>query len=120
MEFQFLDSKHYAQDQSINEGNKVLQLCSFQEEAFSKVGRELDMGDDIEELLKQSGFQNVTHRRQPVPLGAWPKEKTLVWNYREQEYVLLTSSHRKGSVYFGFVSSKKDLRALPLNRYVKY
>jgi hypothetical protein len=87
VEFQLLDSKHYARDESINEGNRVLQLYNLQTEALSKVGRKLDVGDDIEEFLKQAGFQNVTHRRWPVPLGGWPKNKTLVWNYREQECV---------------------------------
>lgn len=104
MEFQELDLKHFSQDNSMKEGNKVLELYNLQSEALSNLGRKLDVGDYIEELLHQHGFQNIVHRRYRVPLGIWPKDKKLVGIYLDED-ILLTCSHRNQSVIFGIQNS---------------
>ena len=100
MEFQELDLKHFSQDNSLTEGNKVLELYNLQSEALSNLGRKLDVGDYIEELLHQRGFQNIVHRRFQVPLGIWPKDKKWVGIYLDDD-ILLICSHRNQSVIFG-------------------
>jgi hypothetical protein len=46
--------------------------------ACEKVGRPLGMGPKLKGLVEETGFTKVGHRTIPLPLGIWPKDKTLV------------------------------------------
>lgn len=47
-------------------------------EACDRIGRTLDPGPLLEGWVRDAGFQNVHHRRFPLPIGTWPKDRRMV------------------------------------------
>lgn len=49
-------------------------LC---QQAMGKFGMDLGVGSRVGDYLTKAGFINVTHVRRKVPVGTWPKDKTM-------------------------------------------
>lgn len=94
LEFQELDSEFYSQDRSLKDDNKVHELRRLQQKALSRLGRKLNVVDDVKELLLEHGFHSIEHRRFPVPLGMWPKRKTLVWLFSRRAHFTNKSTQK--------------------------
>ena len=73
-----MDFRLYAQDASPEESHSLLELDHLLREAFSNLGRELDVADHFENLLRDHGFRNIQHRRISIPMGFWPEAKEFV------------------------------------------
>ena len=80
VEFHELSPRLVKEDGSIVQGYHVFQLYDHLKQGFVELGREFDVGDDLEGLLCQAGFSNVQHHCFPVPLGSWPEGKDKVWS----------------------------------------
>ncbi|KAF7194911.1 Secondary metabolism regulator LAE1 [Pseudocercospora fuligena] len=76
-EFQDLDLHNYSEDNSIPEGNKVLELYKNVIEGCEKVGRTACPGPHLKKWMEEAGFNNVTEHIFKLPLGPWPKDMTL-------------------------------------------
>lgn len=47
------------------------------QQAMGKFGMDLSLGSTVGDYLTKAGFINVTQVRRKVPLGTWPKDKTM-------------------------------------------
>lgn len=77
-ECQDLDLHNYSEDNSIPEGNKVIELYKNVMAGCEKVGRTACPGPHLKKWMEEAGFRNVTEHIFKLPLGPWPKDMTLV------------------------------------------
>lgn len=78
VEFQDVDTRLYSEDNTIGPDNKVREMLDLLRHACDRVGRTLDPGPQLEGWVRDAGFQNVRHRRFPLPIGTWPKDRRMV------------------------------------------
>jgi len=78
VEFQDFDLHNYSQDNSIPPDNKVMELYNLILEGCDKIGRTASPGQDLESLVRETGFVNIGHKIFKLPLGTWPKDERLV------------------------------------------
>lgn len=55
----------------------MVQYYNLAQQAMGKFGMDLGQGSTVGDYLTQAGFINVTQVRRKVPLGTWPKDKTM-------------------------------------------
>jgi hypothetical protein len=67
-----------SQDNTIPKDYKPQEMLLFLNTACEKVGRPLGLGPKLKGWVEEAGFVNVGHGIVPLPLGIWPKDKTLV------------------------------------------
>ena len=78
VEFQDFDLHNYSQDNSIPPDNKVKEWYDTLLEGCDRIGRTASPGTQLETWARDAGFVNVHHKKFKLPLGPWPKDKTLV------------------------------------------
>ena len=78
VEFQDFDLHNYSEDDSINPGNKVLELYNLILEGCEKVGRTAAPGKNLKGWVEAAGFKNVQEEIFRLPVGPWPKDPQLV------------------------------------------
>ncbi|KAN0121973.1 TAM domain methyltransferase [Hyaloscypha variabilis] len=66
-----------SQDNTIPKDYKPQEMLLFLNTACEKVGRPLGLGPKLKGWVEEAGFVNVGHGIVPLPLGIWPKDKTL-------------------------------------------
>ncbi|KAK4159806.1 putative methyltransferase [Cladorrhinum sp. PSN259] len=79
IEFQESVGMPYCDDGSLPDPDKdVLRefylLCN---EAVGKFGMDLNRGANVGEFLEKAGFVNITCVKRKVPVGVWPRDKTM-------------------------------------------
>ncbi|KAL2217477.1 S-adenosyl-L-methionine-dependent methyltransferase [Thermoascus aurantiacus ATCC 26904] len=77
VEFQDVDTRLYSEDNTIGPDNKVREMLDLLRHACDRIGRTLDPGPQLEGWVRDAGFQNVRHRRFPLPIGTWPKDRRM-------------------------------------------
>lgn len=78
VEFQDYDTACISQDDSMPKDYKVAEMLGLLRGALDSIGRLLDPGPHLKGWVEEAGFENVTHRILPLPVGIWPKEKKMV------------------------------------------
>ncbi len=78
VEFQDYDTACVSQDNTIPKDYKVAEMLSFLREACDSIGRLLDPGPRLKGWVEDAGFENITQRIIPLPVGIWPKDKKMV------------------------------------------
>ncbi|KAK0721631.1 S-adenosyl-L-methionine-dependent methyltransferase [Lasiosphaeria miniovina] len=78
VEFQESYGMPFCDDGSMDEERDVMKqyfaLCG---EAMARFGLQLDLGSRVGEYLERAGFVNVACVRKKLPVGTWPRDKTL-------------------------------------------
>ncbi|OAP59063.1 hypothetical protein AYL99_06361 [Fonsecaea erecta] len=77
VEFQDFDIDYYSQDGSLSDKHAIKRWQVLCMEAAAKVGRTLTVGRQLERWVREASFTNVQAVKVPVPIGPWPKDKTL-------------------------------------------
>ncbi|KIW58038.1 hypothetical protein, variant [Exophiala xenobiotica] len=77
VEFQDFDLHNYSQDNSIPPDNKVKEWYDTLLEGCDRIGRTASPGPRLEMWARDAGFVNIQHKKFKLPLGPWPKDKTL-------------------------------------------
>ncbi|RDW81933.1 hypothetical protein BP6252_03045 [Coleophoma cylindrospora] len=77
VEFQDFDTTCRSQDDSIPDNYHVAEMLSLLRGACDKIERRLDPGPHLEGWVRDAGFENITHKVIPLPLGLWPKDKKM-------------------------------------------
>ena len=67
----------YSEDGS-NDHTKLREWNVMFRDAAAQGGRIVQPGLFLEQWVKEAGFEDVYHERVRLPLGTWPKDKTLV------------------------------------------
>lgn len=78
VEFQDYDTVCYSQDNTLPENYKIAEMLTLLRGACNTVGRELDPGPRLKTWVQEAGFENITQKILPCPVGVWPKEKKMV------------------------------------------
>ncbi|KAL3422601.1 hypothetical protein PVAG01_06757 [Phlyctema vagabunda] len=77
VEFQDYDTACISQDGTMKPDYKVAEMLSLLRGACNTIGRLLDPGPHLKGWVQDAGFENITHRIVPFPVGLWPKERKL-------------------------------------------
>lgn len=72
------DTSCKSQDNTIPKNYKVAEMLNLLTGACDKIGRKLGIGPNLKGWVEEAGFANVGHKILPLPVGIWPKDKTLV------------------------------------------
>jgi hypothetical protein len=96
VEFQDYEPMYASDDGSLRPEHNTYKWISTLLEASRKNNREPNPGPLLESWLREAGFVNVRHYQMKVPVGPWPKHRTLV----RTNYLLCfredaNSGHRK-------------------------
>ena len=67
-----------SQDNTIPKNYKPQEMLNWLSTACDKIGRPLGVGPKLKGWIEEAGFTNVGHIVIALPLGIWPKDKTLV------------------------------------------
>jgi hypothetical protein len=78
VEFQDYDTACVSQDNTIPKDYKVAEMLSLLRGACDSIGRLLDPGPRLKGWVETAGFENITQRIIPLPVGIWPKDKKMV------------------------------------------
>ena len=70
--------KIYASDGSLSEDNPLCQWNRDILKAANMIGREPNPGPFLAGFLRDAGFELVKEEVYRVPIGIWPKDKTMV------------------------------------------
>ena len=65
-------------DNSVTPETSIGQFNSTIVGLAQEMNQEMDPGPKLEGWMKDSGFQEITVKRCPLPMGTWPKDKHLV------------------------------------------
>lgn len=76
MEFQEWEMKTISEDQS-TKGTWIENYYKIINEEYSKIGRPIDIGPNLESWLHDAGFKNIRVEKYLVPMGIWPKDEAL-------------------------------------------
>ncbi|KAF6785947.1 methyltransferase domain-containing protein [Colletotrichum sojae] len=79
LELNDMDLVPVADDDTLKPDSKMIKGVSLLQEALEKIGREYQKISDLEPVLIEAGFTDVTLQKFKWPLNPWPKE----WRYRE-------------------------------------
>ena len=77
-EFQDLDIKFYSDDNTLKDDSALSTWLRQSEEAVTMIGRTLSPGPHLKGWIEAAGFVNVRHEVFKLPVGLWPKQKSLV------------------------------------------
>ncbi|KAK2753182.1 hypothetical protein FQN54_008008 [Arachnomyces sp. PD_36] len=77
VEFQDYEPMYASDDGSLRPEHHTYKWICGLIEASKKNGREPNVGPMLESLLLEAGFENVQHYQMKVPVGPWPKNRTL-------------------------------------------
>lgn len=77
VEFQDFDIDYYSQDGSLTKDHAMRRWLDYAYEAEPITGRTLRPGPRIEAWVKEAGFTNVQVVKNVLPLGPWPKDRSL-------------------------------------------
>ena len=77
-EFQDFDITYYSEDGSLKEEQAIQKWITILLDAARSFGRDPCPGQQLEEWMKEAGFQDVQHEKYRLPIGPWPKDKHLV------------------------------------------
>ncbi|EXJ56198.1 uncharacterized protein A1O5_12654 [Cladophialophora psammophila CBS 110553] len=77
LEFQLLALRHDSQQPSPQRFTFIQELHRHLSEGLSKLGRKLDIHDDLLQILQENNFRNMEHIQETVPLGPWPRDPKL-------------------------------------------
>jgi hypothetical protein len=78
VEFSEYDIILKSQDKTIPKDYKPQEMLNWLSIACDKIGRPLGVGPKLKGWVEEKGFTKVGHRIIPLPLGIWPRDKTLV------------------------------------------
>ncbi|KAG8529897.1 uncharacterized protein KY384_005378 [Bacidia gigantensis] len=119
VEFQDFDLQYYSEDGSLKEDYKIYEWIVTLLEASRNFQREPSPGPNLEKLLKDAGFQNVTSQKYRLPIGPWPKDKHLVQNRRvSPKYIRRYSAERVTSSW-NLVQIEDGLEGFTLRLYTQ-
>ncbi|KIW86683.1 uncharacterized protein Z519_12738 [Cladophialophora bantiana CBS 173.52] len=77
LEFQLLALRHDSQQPSPQPFTFIQELHRHLSEGLSKLGRKLDIHDDLPQILRENHFRNIKHIQETVPLGPWSRDPKL-------------------------------------------
>ncbi|KAF1993125.1 S-adenosyl-L-methionine-dependent methyltransferase [Amniculicola lignicola CBS 123094] len=75
IEFQDFNMEFYAEDGSYSQNSHTAQYIGMLIESARRAGKEPSPGPKLEGWIRDSGFQNVTHKKIRLPVGPWPKDQ---------------------------------------------
>ena len=78
VEFQDFDLLYYSEDGSLTEDLNITKWITELLDAARSFQRDPCPGPNLEKLVKDAGFQNVTTEKYKLPIGPWPKDPHLV------------------------------------------
>lgn len=78
MEFHDFDMQFYTLKGAFKRGCPIDEWTSHIVQGLTKVGMEPEPGPKLAGWIKDAGFTNIHHKVLPIPVGVWPKDKTLV------------------------------------------
>lgn len=64
-------------DGTMSENDVLKQFYELCVQAMAKFGMNLDLGIKVGEYLERAGFTNITCITKKVPIGMWPRDKTM-------------------------------------------
>jgi len=76
-EFQDLDIQFYSHDNTLKDDSALSTWLRQSEEAVKMIGRTLSPGPHLKGWIEGAGFVNVRHEVFKLPVGLWPKQKSL-------------------------------------------
>ena len=78
VEFKDWDPTILSFDNTLPKDSYIYKYHQFLYESLDKMGRIYAPGPKLKKWVEEAGFINVTAKVVPIPLGLWPKEKTMV------------------------------------------
>lgn len=89
IEIQDWDCMPYSADDSLTDKHALDIYHKTSIGRRNAAGYDCRPGPNLEKWVKEAGFVNIKARKLPLPIGAWPKDKTWkqigVWNYLQFE-----------------------------------
>jgi len=64
-------------DGTMNEESALIKWLDLLKQGLQNLGRDVDRPLELAESLRQAGFVNAEQKSFKVPIGTWPKNKTL-------------------------------------------
>lgn len=77
VEFQDFDMRFSTHRGEFKPGDALDRWCTELIEGLQSIGHEPEPGHQLQGWVTEAGFVNVRHELLPIPVGTWPKEKTL-------------------------------------------
>ncbi|KAK4189415.1 putative methyltransferase [Podospora australis] len=77
IEFQESHGRPQCDDSSMSSSDVMLQFYNLCVEALAKFGMDLNAPQTVGDLLTKAGFVNVTCVKRKIPVGVWPRDKTM-------------------------------------------
>ncbi|GAB1319386.1 Helix-turn-helix, Psq [Madurella fahalii] len=77
IEFQDPHGMPFSDDGTMGENDVLKQFYELCVQAMAKFGMNLNLGTKVGEYLERAGFINVTCIRKKLPIGTWPRDKTM-------------------------------------------
>ncbi|KAI9813029.1 MAG: hypothetical protein M1832_006420 [Thelocarpon impressellum] len=76
-EFQDFDLQYYSEDGSMTAESSISRWINLLLDAARQTGRDPCPGPKLEGWFRDAGFTDIHHVRSKLPIGRWPKDKTL-------------------------------------------
>ncbi|KAL1869265.1 protein transport protein bet1 [Paecilomyces lecythidis] len=88
VEFQEWETRPFSEDGS-TDNTSIVHYYDLLNSEFSKIGRPVNIGPQLEGWMRDAGFEDVTVQKYLVPMGRWPKDKHLktlgTWNWTQAD-----------------------------------
>lgn len=76
-EFSDYEMNYYSDDCSMPEDSNMKKLAELLVEGCDKIGRTVSPGPKLKGWMEQAGFKDIQQEVCKLPMGAWPKDKTM-------------------------------------------